>query len=151
MALTLETFLPYRLARLAEAVSAEIRPVYKNHSGLTRPEWRVLVALADIGPTTATATAAHSAQHKTKVSRAVFALEQRRWLTREPSAQDRRFERLALTAAGHRAYRDLSPLMRVAEGAILERLTTEERAALEIGLAGLERAFELGSRPDAAG
>ena len=71
MGLTLENFLPYRLARLSEALSAEIQPV-------NRPEWRVLAALADIGPATATALGHHSAQHKTKVSRAVRALELRR-------------------------------------------------------------------------
>ena len=88
----LDDFLPYRLARLSEAVSNEIRTVYKDMYGLNRPEWRVLAALAEIGPATATQLGTHSAQHKTKVSRAVFALETRRWLTRRADAKDRRAE-----------------------------------------------------------
>ena len=55
---------------------------------------------------TATAIGAHSAMHKTKVSRAVAELEKRKWLTRTPDAADRRVEHLALTKAGAAAYRE---------------------------------------------
>ena len=34
MTSSLQQFLPYRLARLSEAVSREIRPVYRDHFGL---------------------------------------------------------------------------------------------------------------------
>src|SRR5690606_8478021 len=85
--LALETFLPYRLNRLAEAVSREFYAVYRKKYGLTRPEWRLLATLGQFGTMTATAVARHSAMHKTKVSRAVTALEKRRWLARE--ADDR--------------------------------------------------------------
>jgi DNA-binding MarR family transcriptional regulator len=151
MSLSLPEFLPYRLNRLAEAVSARIRPIYRDAHGLTRPEWRAMVALADLGAATATAICAHSSQHKTKVSRAVAGLEARRWLARRADPADRRAEILALTEAGRRAYRDLAPLMRAGEAALLAPLDPEERAALDRGLAALERALALrpgASRPE---
>ena len=49
---------------------------------------------------TATEVGVHSTMHKTKVSRAVFALEQRRWLKRTQDDGDRRVEHLELTAPG---------------------------------------------------
>jgi DNA-binding MarR family transcriptional regulator len=150
MSLTLETFLPYRLNRLSEAVSAEIRPVYRDRFGLTRPEWRALVALADIGPCTAKEIGAHSAQHKTKVSRAVFALEQRRWLRREADPADRRSETLSLTSAGRRAYEELLAPMREREAQMLDRLNARERKALEAALAALEAAMGLGRKDSVA-
>jgi DNA-binding MarR family transcriptional regulator len=141
MAFTLETFLPYRLVRLAEAVSAEIRPIYRETYNLNRPEWRVLVTLAEVGPTTATAIGAHSWQHKTKVSRAVHALEVRRWLVREADPKDRRSEILALTEDGMRAYRKLTGPMREQEARLLGRLAADDRAALDQALKALEKAL----------
>lgn len=143
MVLTLETFLPYRLSRLSEAVSNEIRPIYKDRFGINRPEWRALVALADLGRATAKDIGAHSAQHKTKVSRAVWALEQRRWLKREPDPDDRRYEILSLTPAGQKAYQALATPMREGEARILDRLSPEERSALQSSLSALETALGL--------
>lgn len=145
MSLTLEAFLPYRLNRLSERVSESIRPIYKDRFGLNRPEWRVLVALADFGSATAKQLGEHSSQHKTKVSRAVFALEQRRWLKRDIDPGDRRSEILSLTAAGKRAYGDLVAPMHEREAQILERLSPRDRDALDRGIAALE--VELGIRP----
>ena len=54
MPLTLDTFLAYRLNRLAEATSDEIRPVYRERYGMNRPEWRTLIVLHDLSAATAT-------------------------------------------------------------------------------------------------
>jgi len=148
MGLTLETFLPYRLSRLAESVSETIRPIYRERYGLNRPEWRVLVALADLGTASAKDICIHSAQHKTKVSRAVWSLEQRRWLRGETDPQDRRSEILTLTAAGVQAYCTLVGPMRLREAEILGRLSAADLAALSQGLTALERALDLGAPAD---
>lgn len=141
--LNLSDFLPYRLARLSEAVSQEMRSVYRARHGLTRPEWRVLAALASLGEATATEVGQHSAQHKTKVSRAVAALEARRWLSRAPNPDDRRFERLSLTNLGKQIFRDLSAPLLAREAALLAQLSAAEREGLELGLAALERIINI--------
>ena len=92
--LVLEEFLPYRLNRLADMVSRDFSRIYKDRHGMTRPEWRVLASLGQFGRATASDIVAHSSQHKTKVSRAVAALEQRGWLVRETDEADRRSEHL---------------------------------------------------------
>jgi len=106
--LKLEKFLPYRLVRAAEAVSLDFSRIYKEKHGLSRPEWRVLATLAQFGRATATDIGAHSAMHKTKVSRAVFELERRRWLAREADEKDRRVEWLELTQAGRNVFTTLA-------------------------------------------
>lgn len=138
--LALEAFLPYRLNRLADAVSRDFSRLYRERHGLTRPAWRTLATLGQYGSMTATAIGAHSAMHKTKVSRAVAALERRGWLRRKADAADRRIEHLALTRAGMAAYRDLVPLAHGFEAGLLKALAPEERAAILAGLAALERA-----------
>ncbi len=138
--LALERFLPYRLNRLADAVSRDFSRLYKERFGLTRPEWRVLAALGQIGTMTATEVGRHSSQHKTRVSRAVAALEKRRWLARAVDEADRRVERLTLTRAGQDAYRELVPLAKAFEAELLSVLAPAEREALAAGLDALEQA-----------
>ncbi|MEZ2333801.1 MarR family winged helix-turn-helix transcriptional regulator [Mesorhizobium sp. RCC_202] len=140
--LELESFLPYRLYRLADAVSREFSRVYKERHGLTRPEWRTLSGLGQRGTMTATELGEQSAMHKTKVSRAVAELERRRWLTRTPDENDRRVEHLALTKAGLAAYREMVPLAKAFEGELLARMSADERAAVATGIAAMERALE---------
>ncbi len=115
--LALESFLPYRLNRLADAVSREFQKIYKDRYGLTRPEWRALATLGQSGVMTATAIGEHSSMHKTKVSRAVAELERRKWLTRTVDGNDRRVELLSLTRAGEKIYRELVPLATAFEDA----------------------------------
>lgn len=140
--LELERFLPYRLNRLADTVSREFQRIYKGRYGLTRPEWRLLASLGQYGTMTATEIGAHSAMHKTKVSRAVAALEKRRWLARSADGADRRLEHLALTAAGKAAYRELVPLAREFETELLRGLAPRHRAALLAGLDALEAGLD---------
>lgn len=137
--LSLERFLPYRLNRLAEAVSRDFSRIYKERFGLTRPEWRLLATLGEHGTMTATEVGRHSAQHKTKVSRAVAALEQRRWLARSEDASDRRVERLALTKAGQDAYRELVPLAKAFERRLWETVQTAPEAEFGHVLERLEQ------------
>lgn len=127
--LALETFLPYRLNRLAEAISRDFSTLYRDRYGITRPEWRLLATLGQYGTMTATAIGQHSAMHKTKVSRAVAALHQRHWLTRTPDASDRRIEHLALTNAGLAAYHDMIPVAHAFEARLLAALPEADRTA----------------------
>lgn len=138
--LALELFLPYRLNRLSTAVSQQFRAVYGPHHDLTVPEWRVLATLAQFGMMTAKAIGRHSSMHKTKVSRAVRALEERRWLTRRESEQDRREESLSLTAHGLKAYGEIVPRALAFEASILAALGPHAEPLLE-ALALMEERF----------
>lgn len=136
--LFLETFLPYRLNRLADAVSREFSKTYRDRHGLTRPEWRTLAGLGQHGTMTATAIGEQSAMHKTKVSRAVAELERRKWLVRTRDPADRRVEKLTLTRAGEAVYRELVPLAKAYEVQLLKRMNAAQRKAVLDGCAALE-------------
>ncbi|KRB31759.1 MULTISPECIES: MarR family winged helix-turn-helix transcriptional regulator [Mesorhizobium] len=140
--LELESFLPYRLYRLADAVSREFSRIYKDSHGLTRPEWRTLSGLGQRGTMTATELGEQSAMHKTKVSRAVAELERRRWLIRTPDENDRRVEHLRLTKAGLAAYREMVPLAKAFEQALLAQLSADERTSIVKGVLSLETALD---------
>ena len=103
----LQSFLPYLLNQAAEESSLVFQQVYKNKYGMLRTEWRVLFHLGAFGRLTATDVVMRARIHKTKISRAVSKLVEKRFVTRERSEDDRRQEFLTLTTAGERAYRDL--------------------------------------------
>lgn len=103
----LEGFLPYLLNQAAEATSKSFHATYKSAYGLTRTQWRVLANLGKFGAMTARDICAISHIEKTKVSRAVAAMEVDGYLTRTPSPQDRRAEILSLTDQGRVVFADL--------------------------------------------
>ncbi len=123
--LILETFLPYRMNRLAASISQEFRSVYGRYHDLTVPEWRVLATLGEYETMGAKAIGAHSSMHKTKVSRAVRALEERRWLVRETHPTDRREEVLRLTVRGRAVYGEIVPKALAFERKMIDTLGVE--------------------------
>lgn len=137
--LALEAFLPYRLNRAAEIVSREFAETYRREYGLTRPEWRCLATIGQFERTTASRIGTHSSMHKTKVSRAVFALEQRRWLKRVEDAADRRVEHLELTPLGRGNYLKLTELARAYEAKLAELLRPDGLRGLLNALTAIER------------
>lgn len=137
----LEQFLPYRLNRAAEAVSVGFAVNYRARHGMTRSEWRALALLGATGGITATEITRHSGMHKTKVSRAVAALEGRGWLARASDREDRRLERLELTPAGVAAFADLIEVAQAYEDGLRARLGEEGFAALRAALAAIETAL----------
>jgi DNA-binding MarR family transcriptional regulator len=141
--LRLGGFVPFRLNRLATAVSEHLAVIYRERFGLEIPEWRILVTIGLHTDCTAQQIAASTRMHKTRVSRAVASLRRRGLVGRAPSAQDARALHLALTAGGRRLYSALVPLALAREAQLLSQLTSRDRAGLLRGLAGLEAALGL--------
>lgn len=138
--LVLQDFLPYRLHVAAERVSLSFSRLYKERDGLNRPEWRVLATLAQMSRATATQIGERASMHKTKVSRAVAALEKRKWLSRAPDENDRRIEWLSLTKTGLARFSVLSGLARDFEAKLIQELGADTVASLQAGLVGIEAA-----------
>ena len=123
-------FLPYLLNLAAEEASLGFQTLYKTRYGMLRTEWRVLFHLGRYGDMTAKDICDRARLHKTKVSRAVKALEARRYLTRRELPQDRRNEVLSLTRTGQVLYRDLSISARDYDAVLVRPLSAEENRVL---------------------
>lgn len=122
----LNLFLPYLLNQAAEASSLEFQQIYKDRYGMLRTEWRVLFHLGLYGAMTASEIAARAKMHKTKISRAVQKLTERRFVTRARDTSDRRLEHLALTAQGRAAYHDLNAVAQRYNAELTSGLTAQE-------------------------
>ena len=123
-------FLPYLLNQAAEECSLAFRETYKERYGMTRTEWRVLFHLGRYGVMTANDISVRSKTHKTKISRAVQRLAERRFLVRKTDAEDRRREPLALTAAGFDAFEDLKTAAETYNRELTDSLTDNEAKIL---------------------
>ena len=142
--LELERFLPYRLNVVAESVSRALSRLYAERYGIGVPEWRVMATLGEYERMTAKQVGAHSRMHKTKVSRAVAALEDKGLIERELNEEDMREAFVALTGRGLRVYQDLAPRALAFERVLDKTLGAGERAHLDAILRRLEeRAQEL--------
>lgn len=119
-------FVPYLLNQAAEASSMEFQRLYKARYGMLRTEWRVLFHLGIYGRMTAREICDRARMHKTKISRAVQKLADRRFLTRDPCPDDRRAEYLELTPAGQVAYRDLLSAAAAYEARLMSDFTRED-------------------------
>ena len=135
----LRDFLPFLLNQAAEESSLEFQRIYKNRYGMLRTEWRVLFHLGNYGEITARDIGLRAKIHKTKISRAVRRLEQRRYLQRLRNQNDRRLETLSLTTSGQAVYRELRGIARDYDAKLAALFTTSEAALLRMMLRRLAR------------
>ena len=133
----LETFIPYLLNQAAESSSLAFEKIYKAKYGMLRTEWRVLFHLGLYGQLTASEIGMRAKMHKTKISRAVHCLTQRRMVTRDRDTDDRRVEHLTLTKKGIAAYEDLSGIAQRYEAALVADLSEAEVRVLRKALVKL--------------
>ena len=126
----LATFIPYLLNRAAEKTSNEFEVVYRSRYGMLRMEWRVLFHLGQYGSLTAKDICIKGDLHKTKVSRAVAALENKRFLEREAQPQDRRYDTLWLSSKGQQVYRELCHEALDFHNSIIKRLPANDADAV---------------------
>lgn len=132
--LKLEDFLPYQLNVVATLVSQALSRIYASRYGIGVPEWRVLVTLGQYGVMTGKAIGSHSHMHKTKVSRAVVALQKRKLLVRRVNQSDLRESLLSLTPEGRAIYVDLAPSASDFAKRLMQAVEPTDRAAFERAL-----------------
>jgi len=127
----LNAFLPYQFSQLADVVSHSVATVYESRLGISRDDWRVLVAVNQARHMRATDIAQHTTLDKMQVSRAIARLEKKGFLSRTADTDDKRQQILAVTPAGQAAYREVSPLMMARNDYLLQDLMPAEREALQ--------------------
>ena len=126
----LQDFLPFLLNRAAEECSLEFQGQYRDRYGMLRTEWRVLFHLGIYGCMTAKEIGARAKIHKTKISRAVAKLAERRFVARNRDEKDRRAEHLSLTPAGEAAYRDLQSAAKAYDAKLTSQFSDDEAVTL---------------------
>ena len=139
----LSRFLPYLLNQAAEASGEEFQAHYRAKYGMLRTEWRVLFHIGCYGKMSAKDICNRASIHKTKVSRAVSALEAKRFVLRSENETDRRFEYLDLTKTGTGVFKELQAAAETYETKLTENFTHKELESLRINLERLSKGKRL--------
>lgn len=124
--LKLDAFLPFRLAVLSNAVSAQIKKIYDDEFRLSMWEWRVIAILGEGDGLTSTAISERALMDKPLVSRTVTALQNRGLLVRTRDPKDRRREPLKLTVQGRAIYDAVAPRALSIERSFVSALSDSE-------------------------
>jgi DNA-binding MarR family transcriptional regulator len=140
----LDSFLPYRIAVLANVMGAAIAAAYVERYGLTVPEWRVIAVLTRYPGLSAREVAQKTHMDAVAVSRAVNRALAAGRLRRGTAHDDRRRSVLQVSEAGAAVYREVAPVALDFERALLDALPSSDRQALERAISTLtERAVTL--------
>jgi len=130
--LSLDNYLPYRLAVTSTAVSNLVSKVYESRYGLKIPEWRIVAVLSEDGPLSQYALVPRTAMDKVTVSRAAVTLSRRRLIKRAPHDRDGRSHILYLTEDGKNLYRDVAPIAKHYESLVLQEFTPDQITELKL-------------------
>lgn len=133
----LDQFLPYLLNQAAEVTSAAFQGHYRSKYGMTRTQWRVMANLGKHGAMTAAEICRITHVEKTKVSRAVQALETAGLLARGGVAGDRRQESLTLTQTGQQAFSQIGQRAMRFDQALRDKMGADAADTLATLLRGL--------------
>ncbi len=138
--LHLDAFIPFRLSITSNLVSETIAGTYQALFGLTIPEWRLIAVIAEEEGATQQRIGLRTRMDKVTVSRAAIALAGRGLIERRPNADDRRSQRLHLSASGRELYTQVAPKALELERHILARFSAEEIATFTALLARMDDA-----------
>lgn len=128
--LSLREFLPYRCNSLAQRISVSLSRIYVRRFGITVPEWRTLVTLAEYGELQSKQIAAYTEMDKVRVSRAVATMSDKGLISRRPCDRDSRAAFLKLTEEGLALYRRIVPDALAWEERLMAPLSETERETL---------------------
>jgi len=105
----LNQFVPYRMVHLASNISLALSKIYKQTFDITIPEWRVLAQLAEQQKLYSKDIGEITSMDKSKVSRAVKALESKDYLIKQTDKKDNRAVYLSLSVKGQSLYQKIAP------------------------------------------
>jgi DNA-binding MarR family transcriptional regulator len=124
--LILEDFMPYRLARLASAVSRRFSKTYDDAFGISIPEWRVIAVLGRFPGLSAAEVAEQTFLDKVAVSRAVSKLLDSGRIDRQLADADRRRSILNLSEKGRKLHDEVARVALAFERDLLDGLEDSE-------------------------
>ncbi len=135
--LSLQEFIPYKLAVVANRLSQSIGSLFEKKYGIQIPEWRILMALHSCGPLAPNEVVEHTSMDKGRVSRAQRRLVELDLIAASDDPRDGRRLVLFLTRRGAGMCAAIIPAARETESWFLSVLPERERQVLDRALSRL--------------
>ena len=129
--------LTFRLIVLYKLISRQASRYLSKHFGLSMAEWWVLAQLGEHSPRTLRQLAEITYADKAQLSRAGASLLEKGYVRREPDPRDARSVLFSITPEGLAVKDVVKPSRRAFNQNLLERLSDEERQALDSAIGTL--------------
>ncbi len=123
-----ERFVPFLLEAITNRIAAHVTRLYQGRFGVGLAEWRVIAAIAVEPRTTAMDISEQSCIDPGAISRVVFSLTERGFVSQAIDPLDRRRRCLDLTGAGRKLHDDMLKVALIEEEKLLRDLTPEQHA-----------------------
>ena len=133
--------LSVELLREVTRMYARAQRVVADCCHTTNTQCHLLTELGRSGPLALTELGTRVSLEKSWVSRAVEAMVERGWVTKEPNPSDARSWLVTLTADGERTVRELNATLDRHAEALMAKLSERDRAAVEKSLQILMKAL----------
>lgn len=138
----LDDLLLYRLSRIVSTAGSMVVRLCEGRFGVTRREWRMVVALAEAGTLQPSELADRVQLDRARTSRAVTSLVGKSLVSRRVVSTDHRQAKLELTAAGHALYTAMFPLVVAINKALVHELSQAEQLAFDHSLLLIQRSAD---------
>lgn len=129
---SLDDFIPYKLAVVANRVSQAVGHLFETQYNLQIPEWRILMVLYAYGDLVFNEVVDRTSMDKARVSRAQKRLVDLKMITAVDDPKDGRKIILGLTPLGVQRCTDILPEAAAKEAWFLAALDDEEHRQLDI-------------------
>lgn len=126
-AIDLGLHLPFQIAQLHSALSAQAKVIISRYGDLNLAQWRIVRVVALGIANTSTAVRNAAGIDKSQFSKMLCVLEDKGYVTLHPCAEDKRQHLLELTEMGRRAHDRLGPVLDARQKHLLATLTEDER------------------------
>lgn len=131
---SLDELLNYRLVQLLGASGAPVVRLLEGRYGIARREWRLLAALASLGPMSPSGLAQEIQLDRPRTSRAIGTLLDKGLVERASKPGDRRRAVVQLTPAGTTLHAEIFPQVSAFNTQIMAALDDQAAAALDEAL-----------------
>lgn len=125
--------LPLRLLQARERVLAQFRPILNAH-GVTEQQWRILRALAELGPLEPRQIVARCGISSPSLAGVLARMEELGLVQRERLAHDQRRQLVELTPASRQRVADAAPEIAATYAALRQRVGAARLDALHAAL-----------------
>lgn len=129
---SLDDFIPYKLAVVANRVSQSVGHLFETQYNLQMPEWRILMALYAYGALIFNEVVDRTSMDKARVSRAQRRLVDLNMIKTSDDPTDGRRLILALTPTGVKRCADILPEAAAREAWFLAALSDDEQKQLDV-------------------
>jgi len=129
-AIDLGLHLPFQIAQLHSALSAQAKVIISQYGDLNLAQWRIVRVVALGIANTSTAVRNAAGLDKGQFSKMLGVLEDKGYVHLHPCEVDKRQHMIALTSKGRAAHERLGPVLDARQKHLVATLTEEEQAVV---------------------